>query len=168
MIFTEIQSIKNYAAAKNKAREQSGLELDACLKVGNEKMNAWRALLTTVAVRWAGTADREIRCCKMRCKKIGTNLWHGTFCSLGIQIYRIQKYRNVSWLVHPLSLSRLSPYKQRFFRKLITPNLCILRSNFLCNVTFIVAARSSGSLACLFGVVSAAAYSLECAHCAWK
>lgn len=70
MIFTEIQSIKNYAAAKNKAREQSGLELDACLKVGNEKMNAWRALLTTVAVRWAGTADREIRCCKMRCKKL--------------------------------------------------------------------------------------------------
>lgn len=40
-----------------------------------------------------------------------------------------------------LSLSRLSLYKQRFFRKLITPNLCILRANFLCNVTFIVAAQ---------------------------
>lgn len=93
----------------------------------------------------------------------------------------------MSWLSFSLSLvsavsllplSRLSLYKQRFFRKLITPNLCVLRSNFLCNVTFIVAAQwqlsgSSGSLASLLGVFGAAATkcALECApvaHCACK
>lgn len=70
---------------------------------------------------------------------------HTFFFSLGILGIRECELAFVFSLSLALSLflppSRLSLYKQRFFRKLITPNLCVLRSNFLCNVTFIVAAQ---------------------------
>lgn len=94
------------------------------------------------------------------CKKLA-QIYDATyiFSSLGILGIRECELAFVLSLVSAVSLlplSRLSLYKQRFFRKLITPNLCVLRSNFLCNVTFIVAAQWQ------LGVSGESPWSLRC------
>lgn len=130
---------------------------------------------------WAQWEEGSIK--RICCKKLA-QIYDATyiFSSLGILGIRECELAVVLSLLLALSLflplPRLSLYKQRFFRKLITPNLCVLRSTFLCNVTFIVAAQwqlssSSGSLASLLGVfgVAATKCALECApvaHCACK
>lgn len=127
--------------------------------------------------QWEEESKKRI-CCKKLAQIYDVTYIFSSLGILGIRECELAFVLSLVSAVSLLPLSRLSLYKQRFFRKLITPNLCVLRSNFLCNVTFIVAAQwqlsgSSGSLASLLGVfgVAATKCALECApvaHCACK
>lgn len=117
------------------------------MATGRKSVDAWGATVAASKqdshswAQWEGGSKKRICCKKL------AQIYDATYIFFSLGILGIRECELAFVLSHSLALSlflplpRLSLYKQRFFRKLITPNLCVLRSNFLCNVTFIVAAQ---------------------------